>query len=71
MIQNFPSKGMQLRDFCYIDDIVGILRVLQSKDVFGKTYNLASGKPIKIKTIVKMIVSKLKKGQTRIWCIRL
>ena len=61
----FPvSKGMQLRDFCYIDDIVnGIFKVLQSKDVFGKTYNLASGKPIKIKTIVKMIVSKLKKGK--------
>ena len=46
-------------------------KVLQSKNVFGKTYNLASGKPIKIKTIVKMIVSKVKKGQTRIWCIRL
>ena len=61
----FPtSKGMQLRDFCYIDDIVsGIFKVLQSKNVFGKTYNLASGQPIKIKTIVKMIVSKLKKGK--------
>ena len=58
------TKGMQLRDFCFIDDIVnGIFKVLQSKAVFGKTYNLASGKPIRIKKIVKMIVSNLKKGK--------
>ena len=50
------SLGEQIRDFCFIEDITdGILRTLQSPNVFGKTYNLASGKPVKVKSIINQI----------------
>ena len=63
--ENFnTSFGKQLRDFCYIDDVIdGIFNVLSSKKVFGKTYNLASGKPISIKSIINKIINITRKGK--------
>ena len=60
----FPvSAGKQKRDFCYIDDVIsGIFKVLSSKKVYGKTYNLASGDPIEILEVIKKIVKKIGKG---------
>ena len=62
--ERFPvSEGKQKRDFCYIDDVVmGILKVLFSKKVYGKTYNLASGYPIEIHEIIKKLLQRLEKG---------
>ena len=62
--KNFPvSHGEQLRDFCYIDDIVNaLLKALTSEKVLGKTYNLASGNPISIRDIISMIQSLIKRG---------
>jgi len=62
--KNFPvSHGEQLRDFCYIDDIVNaLLKALTTEKVLGKTYNLASGNPISIRDIISMIQSLIKKG---------
>ena len=66
-LKNMPfavSEGNQIRDFCYISDIVeGIMKALQSNKVYGKTYNLASGKPIKVKTIIKSITKIIGKGK--------
>jgi len=57
------SSGKQLRDFCYIDDVVrAINMVLISKKSFGKIYNIGSNKPIQIKKVVKMIRSIIGKG---------
>lgn len=63
--ENFnTSFGKQLRDFCYIDDVIdGIFNVLSSKKVYGKTYNLASGKPISIKSIINKIINITRKGK--------
>ena len=62
--QSFKTSfGEQIRDFCFIEDITdGILRTLQSPNVFGKTYNLASGKPVKVKSIINQIKSIIRKG---------
>tara|TARA_Y100000748_G_C15489642_1_gene486027 strand:+ start:383 stop:1297 length:915 start_codon:yes stop_codon:yes gene_type:complete len=50
------SEGDQLRDFCHIDDIViGILNALKAKNMYGEIINLASGKPVKIKDVIKLI----------------
>lgn len=57
---SFPvSEGKQLRDFCFITDIVnGILKTLSSKVAFGQIINLASGRPVSIKEVI-LLVTKL------------
>ena len=61
----FPvSAGEQLRDFCYIDDIVDvILLALTSKDVYGEVINIASGNPVSIKHVVNTIVDMVGSGK--------
>ncbi len=62
--KSFPvSEGKQKRDLCYIDDVIsGIFKVINSKKVYGQTYNLASGKPIEIQEVIRNIVNKTRKG---------
>ena len=54
---SFPvSSGKQYRDFCYIDDVVNAIGFLiKSKKTSGNIYNIGSGKPIMVKTIIKKI----------------
>ena len=57
------SSGKQIRDFCYIDDVVSAIHmVMMSKKSIGKIYNVGSGKPVKIKNVVKIIKSIIGKG---------
>jgi nucleoside-diphosphate-sugar epimerase len=60
----FPvSSGTQLKDFCYIDDVVkAILLSLKNKKCLGEVINIASGKKIYIKKVVNLIVSKIGLG---------
>ena len=62
--KNFSvSKGEQLRDFCFVEDAVdGIFFALESKELFGNIFNIASGKPIKIKDMVNRIISLIGTG---------
>jgi nucleoside-diphosphate-sugar epimerase len=58
------SKGEQIRDFCFVEDIVeGIFNALTSKTTLGKTYNLASGIPVSIKFVIQTIVNLIGKGK--------
>lgn len=61
----FPvSEGGQLRDFCYINDVVeGILQALHAPKVCGQVINLASGKPVKIRSMIEMVCSQVGRGQ--------
>lgn len=55
------SSGNQSRDFLYIDDgIEAIVKSIKSKNSKGKIFNIASGKPIKLKKIMKIVEQKLK-----------
>ena len=50
------SHGEQLRDFCYIDDVVdAIFLSIKSDGCFGNVINIASGKAISIKEVIKII----------------
>ena len=62
---SFPvSAGNQLRDFCYIDDIVkAILLSLNNKKSHGEIINIASGKPTYIKKVVNSIIKKVGFGK--------
>ncbi len=62
---SFPvSAGNQLRDFCYIDDVVkAILLSLNSKKSHGEIINIASGKPTYIKKVINLIINKVGFGK--------
>ena len=50
------SEGNQLRDFCYVQDVVrAILLALQTKNVEGHVFNIASGYPISIRSIIEAV----------------
>jgi len=57
------TKCEQVRDFCYVDDIVNaIILCLKSKNVSGNVYNVSSGSGIKLKLLVKKIKKIIGKG---------
>jgi len=57
------SKGEQFRDFTYIDDIVeGIFLALESGGNYGEVINLASGNPIRIRSMVERVVKLVGRG---------
>ena len=63
--KNFPvSKGNQLRDFCYIEDIINaIILSLVKKKALGKVFNVGSGKPVSVKFIINKISKIIKQGK--------
>tara|TARA_B100000989_G_C19488476_1_gene448620 strand:- start:65 stop:976 length:912 start_codon:yes stop_codon:yes gene_type:complete len=62
--KKFPtSSGIQLRDFCYVSDIVeGIFLSINNKEAKGEIINLGSGKPVKIKDLIFRIQKKIGGG---------
>jgi nucleoside-diphosphate-sugar epimerase len=61
----FPvSSGEQLRDFCYITDIVeAILSSINNKKAYGEIINIASGSAVTIKELVMMVRNIIGKGE--------
>ena len=56
------SDGNQYRDFIYVEDVVNaILKTLNSKNSNGEIINIGTGKPRKLKNIIKNI-RKISKG---------
>ncbi len=62
--KNFnTSRGNQFRDFCYIDDVImAIYMSLISTKNNGEIFNVGSGKPTKLKSLINKIVVCLKSG---------
>ena len=60
------SKGNQIRDFCYIDDVIdAIFLTLTLKKVKGEIINIGSGQPKKIKEILNKTKKIIGKGDIR------
>jgi len=58
------SEGMQLRDFCYIDDVVNaILLAMVSEEAHGRVINVASGEPVSIREVIEKMVSMVGGGK--------
>ena len=56
------SDGIQSRDFVHINDVVNaIIKSLKSKKARGEIINIGSGRPRKIKSVIKYI-KKISKG---------
>ena len=62
---DFPvSKGEQLRDFCFIEDIIdGIWLAATKRGALGEVINLASGNPTSIRSIIEEIVNLIGSGR--------
>lgn len=60
------SEGNQLRDFCHVRDVVqAIILALQTKDVEGQIFNIASGIPISIRSIIETVQNIVGGGKPR------
>lgn len=61
----FPtSKGEQIRDFCFIRDVVdAIFITFYSTQARGEVINIASGIPISIRTVIDKTVHIIGKGE--------
>ena len=53
------SPGKQIRDFCFISDIVnGIFKCIETnRDIDGEVFNLSSAEPISIKELVSKVAN--------------
>ncbi len=62
--KKFPcSSGNQFRDFIYIEDVIdAIFKILLCQKAKGQIFNIATGKPKKIKDIIKYINKNLNGG---------
>mgnify|MGYP002149982561 CR=1 FL=1 len=61
------TSGEQLRDFCYVEDIVnGIFMALESSNCFGEIINMGSGNSVSIKSIVFRVVDMVRLGCPRL-----
>ena len=71
--KSFPcSNGQQYRDFIYIDDAINLIfKSLRNKKITGEIFNLCSGKPIKVRDVIKYIKKKIKKGNPKFGLIPL
>ena len=57
------TEGRQLRDFCYIDDVVeGLIKSAVTPQAKGHIINIASGKPVLIRDMIDEIVGIIGKG---------
>ena len=58
------SHCNQYRDFIYIDDVINvIIKMLIIKKTNGEIFNLGTGKPIKLKTVINKIRIHIKGGK--------
>ena len=65
--KEFPvSAGEQLRDFCFVTDIVkGILATLKRAETRGKIINLGSGNPARIRDVIQLVRDTIGKGKPK------
>ncbi|MGA1870967.1 MAG: NAD-dependent epimerase/dehydratase family protein [bacterium] len=63
--REFPtSAGVQLRDFCYIEDVVeALLRCAVTEKARGEVINIASGQPISVKDLIEKVVTLIGCGR--------
>ena len=56
------SEGKQYRDFIYIDDVVNVIMKSLKSNIVWEIFNIGTGKPKKIKDIIKKINKLINRG---------
>lgn len=58
------SAGKQLRDFCYIDDVVdALLAAATTEQAWGEVFNIASGEPVTIQSVIAKVRAQVGSGE--------
>lgn len=58
------TEGRQIRDFCYVDDVVeGLIRSAVIPQAKGRIINIASGKPVSIRDMIDEVVGIIGEGK--------
>ena len=70
--KNFDcSSGLQYRDFLYIDDLINaIFKTLKNKNSSGEIFNIGSGKPIQVKSLILSICKIIGYGKPKFGMIK-
>ena len=65
--QSFPtSTGGQIRDFCYVEDVVdAIFLSLENTKSGGEVLNIASGQPVTIRRMIEIVRGLIGRGNPR------
>tara|TARA_B100000900_G_scaffold341981_1_gene305243 strand:+ start:28430 stop:29365 length:936 start_codon:yes stop_codon:yes gene_type:complete len=54
------TNGSQVRDFCYIDDVIdGLISIVINKKAIGEIFNIASGKAVSVKNVIKILSNRI------------
>lgn len=63
----FPTSfGEQLRDFCHIDDIASaFLLALETGQAQGEVFNIASGQPVSIRSVIEQVIEITGRGEAK------
>ena len=57
------TLGEQIRDFCYVEDVVrAIFLIFKKRNIKGNVINIASGEPIELKKIISLVRDLIGKG---------
>ena len=60
--EQFPaSNGKQVRDFCFIDDVIRAIDLIFKKNISGELINIANGKGVTMKKLI-LTIKKVAKG---------
>ena len=57
------SSGVQKRDFIYISDFNNLIKIIIDKGISGEIFNVGTGKPIRVKTVINLIKKKTNLGK--------
>lgn len=57
------TEGRQMRDFCYIDDVIdGMIKAAVADEARGQIINIASGVPISIRDMINKVADLIGRG---------
>jgi len=64
----FPtSRGEQLRDFCYVEDVVdAVMAALARPAVAGEGINIASGQPVSVREMIETVRQLVGRGKPQL-----
>lgn len=58
------TEGKQIRDFCYIDDVIeALIRIAVTPQTRGQIVNVASGAPVSIREVINKVVNIVGSGK--------
>ena len=71
--KNFnSSNGLQVRDFLYVDDFILLInKILKKKNIKKGIYNVGSGRPTNVKTVLTKIEKLISKSKINFNAIKM